>query len=141
MLPLTSQMRRTVSLPASPALLRVRIPGVRKADQNGIGERKSVPQMRGVEAAAGAAVGPSYKGEARGKTRPDSSRRPTGHSLIPEKNVAEERRRSSARPFSLSSLYPARNLSFPVYFLPALLPTIIPYQWNGGGGRFSLKLI
>lgn len=121
MLPLVPQMRRTVSFPASPALLRVKIPGVPKAGQNGSGERRSVRRMRGAGAGRGAAAGPSYKGEARGKTRPDSSRRPTGRSLINEKNVVEERRRSLFLP-----LCPSHDLSFPVSFLPALLPTIIP---------------
>lgn len=89
----------------------------------------------------GAAAGPSYKGEARGRTRPDSSRRPMGRSLIPEKNVVEERRGSSAWPFSLPFLNPSHILSFPISLLPALLPTIIPKQWDVGGGKLSLKLI
>lgn len=129
-------MRRTVSFRASPTLLRVRIPGVPKADPSGSGERRSVRQTGGVEAAA-AAVGPSYKGEVQEKTRPDSSRRPTGRSLTLEKNVVEERRGSSVWPFSLPSLNPSHILSFPA----SLLPPIIPKQWDLGGGSFSLKLI
>lgn len=127
-------MRRTVSFRASPTLLRVRIPAVLKADLSRSGERRSVRQMGGAEAAA---VGPSYKGEVQEKTRPDSSRRPTGRSLTLEKNVVEERRGSSAWPFPLPSLNPSHILSFPA----SLLPAIIPKQWDLGGGSFSLKLI
>lgn len=131
-------MRRTGSSPASPAPLRVRTPGVPKADRSGTGERRSSARQTG-GAEAGPAAGPLCKGEGRGKTRPDSSHRPTGRSLIPEKNVAEERRGSSAWPFSLPSLNPSHILSLPISLLPALLPTIIPKQWDGGGGKFFLE--
>lgn len=79
-------MRRTVSFPASPALLHVRTPGDLKADQSG--ERGSMRQTGGAVAEAAAEL--SYKDEGRGKTRPDS-RRPTGHRLTLEKNVVEEK--------------------------------------------------
>lgn len=131
------QMRRTVSCRASPALLRVRIPGVLKADLSGSGERRSAQQTGGAEAAA--AAGPSYKGKVRERTKPDSSQRPMGRSLILEKNVVEEG--SSTWPFSLPSLSPSRILSFPASLLPASLPAIIPKQWDLAEGSFSLQLI
>lgn len=109
-------MRRTVSFPDSPARLRVRPPGVPKADRSG--ERRNGRQTGGVEAApaAAAAAGPPYKGRVRGKTRPDSSRRPTGHSLIPKENVVEERRWVTCLAFFL--------------FLPSILPTLFPSLFN-----------
>lgn len=86
--PVPPQMRRTASFPASPALLPARIPGALKVDRTGSGGRGSGEVTAGgAEAAAGAGVGASSSGEARAKTRPDSSRRPTGHSLTPETNV------------------------------------------------------
>lgn len=133
------QMRRTVSFRVSPALLRVRIPGVLKADRSGSVERKSAQQTAGAEEAAAAAAGPSCKGKVREKTRPDSSRRPMGRNLILEKNVAEEG--PSAWPFSLPSLDHSHILSSPASFLPALLSAIIPEQWDLAEGSFSLELI
>ena len=116
-LPLAPQMRRMVSFPDNPALRRVRILDVPKADLSGSVEKRIARQRGGAE--AGAAVEPSYKGEGRVKTRPDSSRRPTGRSPIPEKNVVEERRGSSAWPFSPPSLSPSHILSFPISLLSA----------------------
>lgn len=101
-------------------------------------ERKSAQQTAGAEEAA-AAAGPSYKGKVQEKTRPDSSRRPMGRSLILEKNVAEEG--PSAWPFSLPSLDHSRILSSPASLLPTLLSAIIPEQWDLAEGSFSLELI
>lgn len=129
-LPLAAQMRRTVSFPASPARLRARTLVIPKVDPIGSGERGSVQQMGGAE--VGAAIAPSYKGEGQGKTRPDSSRRPMGRSLIPEKNVVEE------RPLSLPPFCPSHIVSLSVSLLPALLPTITPYQ-GGRRGKFFLE--
>lgn len=130
-------MRRTVSFPDSQARLRVRIPGVPKADPSGSGERRSVRQMEGAVVAA--AAGPSYRGAGQGRTRPDFSRRPTGRSLIPEKNVVEERRGSSAWPFSLPSLSPSHIL---FHFLTSCLAS---YHYSKAmeylRGSISLKLI
>lgn len=130
-------MRRTVSSRVSPALLRVRIPGVLKADRSGSVERKSAQQTAAAEEAA--AAGPSYKGKVQEKTRPDSSRRPMGRSLILEKNVAEEG--PSAWPFSLPSLDHSHILSSPASLLPTLLSAIIPEQWDLAEGSFPLELI
>lgn len=82
-------MRRTASSHASPARRRVRIPSALRADPSGTMARRSA-RWTGEAAAAAAAVaaaaaGQSYKDKVRGKTRPDSSRRPTGPSLISEK--------------------------------------------------------
>ncbi len=88
--------------------------------------------MWGAEAEAAAAA--SCKGKGQKKTRPDSSRRPTGRSLNPEKNVLEERRGSPAGLFPLlPSLSPSHLFSFPISLLLALLPTTIPAQWDVGG--------
>lgn len=74
------QMRRMASSPASPAHRRIRIPGALRADPSGTMVRMSARWTAVVAAAAGQ----SYKDKVRGKTRPDSSRRPTGPSLISE---------------------------------------------------------
>lgn len=76
-----------VSFRDSPALLHVRTHAVLKVDR--IEEKGSMPRMEKVEAQAAAT--PFYKGAGQGKTRPDSSHRPTGRSLTLEKNVVEER--------------------------------------------------
>ena len=130
--PLATQTRRTVSSPASPALLHVRTLVARKVGQTGSEERGSVQWTGGAEMEVGAAavVAPSYKGGGQGKTRP-TSRRPTGCSLIPEKNVAEERPLSSF-PLSFPHCFLTR-------FLTSCLPTITPWQWDTGGGKFFLE--
>lgn len=87
-LPLAPQMRGTVSFLDNPAPLRVRTHADPKAEPTG--EKGSMQQMGRVEAAAAAAA-PFYKGVGQGKTRPDSSHHPMGHSLNLEKNVTEER--------------------------------------------------
>lgn len=83
------QTRRTVSCRVSPALLRVRTPAVLR-----VGLRKNERRTGEAEAEAAAPeAGPSYRGGVRGRTRPDSSRRPTGHNLTLEKNVAKAKRK------------------------------------------------
>ena len=82
---------------------------------------------------AGATVAPSYKGGGQGRTRPDSSRRPMGRSLIPEKNVVEE------RPSSLPSLCPSHIVSFPVSLLSAFASCRDPRAKGWRRGRFSLE--
>lgn len=78
-------MRRTASFPASPAHRRVRIPGALRADPRGTMVRMSARWTGEAVAVVVAAAGQSYKDKVRGKTRPDSSRHPTGPSLISEK--------------------------------------------------------
>lgn len=93
-------------------------------------------------AAAAAAAGPSYRGEVQEKTRPDSFRRPTGHSLTLEKNVVDVKQGSSVWPFfPLPSLSPSHILTFPDSLLPCLAPAIIPKQRDTGWESSPLKLM
>lgn len=127
-------MRGTVSFPASPAPHRAKTLGVPKADRNGSGEIGSARRTDAAAAAVEAAVAPPYRGESQGKTRPDSSRRQMGPSLIPEKNVAEE------RPLSLPSFCPSHIVSLPVSLLSALLPAVTPSRKGmEEGGSFFLE--
>lgn len=115
-------MRRTASSHASPARHRVRIPGALKADPSGTMVRRTVRWMGeaavAAAAAATAAAEQSYKHKVRGKTRPDSCQRPTGPSLMSEKECKDP------RPF----LNPSHSLSFPSSSPLTLLTAIIPKQ-------------
>lgn len=118
-------MRRTVSCRVSPAPLRVRTPGVPRVGPSRPRRNERRTREAEVEAAAPEA---SYRGGVRGKTRPDSSRRLTGHNLTLEKNVVKVKRKVISlafpphRSFSLTSprAHPPRNSR-----LPASPPTII----------------
>lgn len=111
------QMRRTASSHASLARHLVKIPGTLRANLSGTMVRRTALWM-GEAMVEAAAARQSYKHRIRGKRRPDSSRRPTGLSLMNEKEC------KGPRPF----LNPSHSLSFPSSSPLTLLTAIIPKQ-------------